>query len=164
VVGTEGERELIDTSDSTTTGLAVEGLMGIVPPSREQRADIAFGWPLLQQVVELGIGSAMVVRERDVIAVEATEGTASLIERAGSLCRTKGWVLLKTSDPARDPGRETPSVDVEIVRAVARAGGGCLALGAGRVRLTDAPRVLETAGKAKIAVVGVGDGPAAPGG
>ena len=47
--------------------------MGSVQPSREHLADIAFGWPLLQQVVELGIGSAMVVRERDVIAVEATE-------------------------------------------------------------------------------------------
>jgi DUF1009 family protein len=155
---------LIDTTDSTTTGLAVEGLMGIVPPSREQRADIAFGWPLLQQVVELGIGCAMVVRERDVIAVEATEGTASLIERAGSLCRMKGWVLLKTSDPTRQTGVEPPSVDEGIVRAIAQAGGGCMALGAGRVRLTDAARVLDTAGKAKIAVVGVGDSPPAAAG
>jgi DUF1009 family protein len=155
---------LIDTTDPGMRELAVEGLMGIVPPSREQRADIAFGWPLLQQIVELGIGTAMVVRERDVIAVEATEGTASLIERAGSLCRTKGWVLLKTSGPARDPGQEHPSIDVEIIRTVARAGGGCLALGAGRVRLTDAARVLETAGRAKIAVVGVEDNPLAPGG
>lgn len=153
---------MIETTDPGMRELAVQGLMGVVPPSREQRADIAFGWPLLQQIVELGIGSAMVVRERDVIAVEATEGTASLIERAGSLCRAKGWVLLKTSAPGRDPSAVPPSVDVEIVRAVARAGGGCLALGAGRVRLTDAAQVLEAAGKARIAVVGVPDNPSEP--
>ncbi|MHC4127244.1 MAG: UDP-2,3-diacylglucosamine diphosphatase LpxI domain-containing protein [Planctomycetota bacterium] len=133
--------------------------MGSVQPSREQRGDIGFGWPLLRQIVELGIGTAMVVRERDVIAVEATEGTVSLIERAGALCRTKGWVLLKTTGPGRDCGTEAPAIDVETVEALARAGGGCLALGAGRVRLTDEARTLEAAAKAKVAVVGVGENP-----
>ena len=146
---------MIDTTDHSKRGLAADGLMGTVPPSREQRADIAFGWPLLQQVVEMGIGSAMVVRERDVIAVETIEGTAALIERAGSLCRTKGWVLLKTSGATRDPDREHPAIDAETVQAIARAGGGCLALGAGRVMLDDGARVLEAAAKAKVAVVGV---------
>jgi len=150
---------LIDTTDSTPKKPVAEGVVGSVQPSREHLADIAFGWPLLQQVVEMGIGSAMVVRERDVIAVEATESTASLIERAASLCRTKGWVLLKTSGPTRDPDREHPAIDVETVRAMARAGGGCLALGAGHVRLDDEARVLEAAAKAKVAVVGVGENP-----
>jgi DUF1009 family protein len=156
-LGTKREPTLIDAMDSNTNALAAEGVMGSVQPSREHRADIAFGWPLLQQVVELGIGSAMVVRERDVIAVEATESTASLIERAGSLCRTKGWVLLKTSGPTRDPDPEHPVIDVETVQAMARAGGGCLALGAGRVRLDDEAGVLEAAAKAKVSVVGVGE-------
>ena len=150
---------MIETSDSTPKKPVGEGVMGSVQPSREQRADIAFGWPLLQQVVEMGIGSAMVVRERDVIAVEAIEGNAALIERAGSLCRTKGWVLLKTSGATRDPDREHPAIDAETVQAIARAGGGCLALGAGRVTLDDETRVLEAAAKAKVAVVGVAENP-----
>ncbi len=60
---------------------------------------------------------------------------------------------------SRDPDREHPAIDVETVRAMARAGGGCLALGAGHVRLDDEARVLEAAAKAKVAVVGVGDQP-----
>ena len=64
-----------DTTSPSTTKLVLEGIAGTLPPSRDQRGDIEFGWPLLQQVVELQIGSAMAVRERDVIAVEATEGT-----------------------------------------------------------------------------------------
>ncbi len=148
---------MIDTTESSMKGLAVEGVMGSVAPSREQRGDIVFGWPLLQQIVKLGIGSALVVRERDVIAVEATEGTVSLIERAGALCRTKGWVLLKTSDPARDRDPEVSSIDVETISALARAGGGCLALGARRVRLADQDRILRAASRAKIALVGVAE-------
>ena len=148
---------MIDTTDATAIQWATEGVMGSVQPSREQRSDIAFGWPLLLQIVELGIGSTMVVRERDVIAVEATEGTASLIERAGALCRARGWVLLKTSGPGRNGGSGASSIDVDTISALARAGAGCLALGAGRVRLTDGAQVLEAARRGKIAVVGVAE-------
>ena len=38
------------------------------------------------QSAKLHIGQCMAVREGDVLAVEAIEGTAALIERAGSLC------------------------------------------------------------------------------
>ena len=156
-MGTKREAGLIDETDTGVTELAVEGVMGSVQPSRGQRGDIAFAWPLLKQIVELGVGTALVVRERDVIAVQATEGTVALIDRAGALCRAKGWVLLKTCDPARDPDRQGSSIDEETVSALARAGGGCLALGAGRVRLTDRQGVLQAARRARIAVVGVAE-------
>ena len=48
---------------------------------------------------------------------------------------------------------------METVEALARAGGGCLAVGAGRVRLADEARTLEAAAKAKVAIVGVGENP-----
>ena len=129
-----------------------------MPPSRDQRGDIEFGWPLLQEVVQLKIGSAMAVRERDVIAVEATEGTLGLIERAGELCRTKGWVLLKTTCQAGEDAAAAATIGVDLIDALAAAGGGCLAVEAGRVRLTDEVEVLEAAGRARIAVVKVTPG------
>jgi DUF1009 family protein len=146
---------LSDTASTSTTKVILEGIAGTLPPSRDQRGDVEFGWPLLQQVVELGIGSAMAVRERDVIAVEATEGTLPLIERAGALCRTRGWVLLKTTCPVPGNSTEASSIGVDLIEAFAAAGGGCLALEAGRVRLTDEVEVLEAAGRARIAVVKV---------
>jgi type IV secretory pathway protease TraF len=45
------------------------------------RGDVDFGWPLLRQLVELDVGQSMAVRDRDVIAVEAIEGTDAMIER-----------------------------------------------------------------------------------
>ena len=93
---------------TTATGLpqdlAPAGVMGSVQLSREQQSDIEFGWPLLRQIVELGVGQAIAVRERDVIAVAAVEGTESMIERAGAtgLLETRGdrsgaWSTIRLS-------------------------------------------------------------------
>lgn len=127
--------------------------MGETAPTREQESDIEFGWPLLQQVVALGIGHAMAVRERDVIAVEASEGISAVIRRAGELCRARGWILLATAPGDGEP----PLVDVEMIEQLAAAGGGALALDAGRVRLADRRAVIKAADRAKIPVVGLRD-------
>ena len=128
-----------------------EVVLGSVQPSREQLNDIHLGWSLLQHVVELDVGCSMAIREGDILAVEAVEGTAALIERAGALCRTKGWVLLKTGIPDRDP----PVVDPETIRRLAAAGGRCLAIGADRVRLEDRDALIEAADRARLAIVAV---------
>ena len=130
--------------------------MGSVPPRREQLRDIEFGWSLLSQIVELEIGHAMAVRERDVIAVQATEDTACLIERAGVLCRAKGWILLTTSKAQiQDPSGYT-TITTDTIDQLASVGARCAALGAGRVFLADKAAVLEAADRAGIVVFGVG--------
>ncbi len=146
---------LIDSTTYISDHLASEGVMGSVPPTQQQRGDIEFGWPLLERIVELGVGQSIAVRERDVIAVEAVEGTGALIERAGQLCRAKGWTLLKTASADHDMRADVPTIGVETIEQLAKAGAGCVALGAGRVSLIDKPKVLEAADRAKIAVVGV---------
>ena len=50
---------------------------------------------------------------------------------------------------------DVPTIGVETIEQLAKAGAGCVALGAGRVILIDKPKVLEAADRAKIAVVGV---------
>ena len=146
---------LIDSTTYIPDHLAGEGVMGSVPPTQQQRGDIEFGWPLLERIVELDIGQSIAVRERDVIAVEAVEGTSALIERSGQLCRTKGWTLLKTASAGHDMRADVPTIGVETIEQLAKAGAGCVALGAGRVILIDKPKVLQAADRAKIAVVGV---------
>ncbi len=146
-------------TESMPSESVTEGVLGSVQPGRGQLADIEFGWPLLQELAELDAGLTMAVREGDVIAVQAIEPTGEMIERAGSLCRAKGWVLLRTGPPAP---ASPPVVDEETIRMLAEAGGGCLALGAGRVRLAAGRQVIEAADRAGIAVVGMkagGDSP-----
>lgn len=146
---------LIDSTTYIPQHMATPGIMTSNKPSDQQQADIQFAWPLLERIVELDIGQSIAVRERDVIAVEAVEGTSALIERAGKLCKAKGWTLLKTASASHDMRADVPTIGVETIEQLSNAGAGCIALGAGRVILIDKPKVLEAAEKAKIAVVGV---------
>ena len=144
--------------DSTTyipDQLACNGVMGSIQPTSQQQADIAFAWPLLTQTSRLDIGQSMAVRERDVIAVEAVEGTDRMITRAGELCRSKGWSMLKTAPVDHDRRADVPSIGVSTVHALSQAGGGCIALGTGRVILIDKDAVLKAADEANIAILGV---------
>lgn len=150
-----GGIQLMDSTTFITDQLACSGVMGTVQPSSMHNADIDFAWPLLAQTSQLDIGQSMAVRERDVIAVEAVEGTDQMIERAGSLCRARGWTLLKTAAPNHDRRADVPSIGVSTVHALAKAGGTCIAMGADRVILIDKDAVLAAANESGIALVGV---------
>jgi len=145
---------LIDTSNCVPAG---EGVLGSVVPTREHVSDIEFGWELLGQIVDMRIGNGMVIRERDVIAVEATEGIVPMMRRAGELCRRKGWVLLKSAGK-NDADCGMPVVDVEMIDELAGAGGACLAVTAGGVLLADKAAVIAAADRHRIALVGVTEG------
>jgi len=82
--------------------LADEGVMTRHKPTSRTEEDIAFGWPLAKKLGELDIGQAIAVREREVIAVEAIEGTAEMVKRAGRHCKAGGWTLVKTAKPQQD--------------------------------------------------------------
>jgi hypothetical protein len=146
---------LIDSTRYIPDHMASEGPMGRVQPDARAQGDIAFGWPLLEKVGGLDIGQAISVRNRDVIAVEAVEGTDAMIARSGELCRARGWTLLKTARPGHDMRADVPTIGVQTIESLAKAGAGCVAVGAGRVILVDRPAVLAAADRAGIAVVGV---------
>ena len=148
---------LIDSTTYIPDHMASEGVLTRRAPTDEQRTDVAFGWPLLRQVGSLDIGQAIAVREKDVIAVEAVEGTDRMIERAGELCRRKGWTLLKTARPGHDMRADVPTIGVSTVEKMHAAGGGCIAVGVGRVILVDKPAVLAAADRLGVAIVGVRD-------
>jgi len=153
---------MVDATAPNPTAFTTE-VLGATAPSRGQLGDVEFGWPLLRQISVLGIGHAMVVRERDVIAVAATETTVATVERAGALCRRRGWVLLETA--GRDPDEVVP-MTVDTIDALARAGGGCVAVAVDRLPIADKPAVIEAADRARIAVVAIREdrrGPAASG-
>lgn len=148
---------LIDSTTFIPDHLASAGTMTHRAPTADQLSDIAFGWPLLRQVGSLDIGQAIAVREKDVIAVEAVEGTDRMIERAGTLCRRKGWTLLKTARPGHDMRADVPTIGISTLENLHAAGGGCIAVGIGRVILVDRPKVLALADQLGIAIVGVPD-------
>ncbi len=146
---------LIDTTAYIPEHLSVAGVMTRTPPSAGMQSDISMAWPVLMQLNALDVGQAVAVRGKDIVAVEAIEGTDALIERAGHLSRGRGWTLCKGGGPGKDMRFDVPTVGVWTIEKLAAAGAVCLALEAGRVILVDKPAVLKAADAAGIAVVGV---------
>lgn len=152
----KGGVNLIDTTRYIPEHLADAGVLTRHKPTPQQEADIAFGWPILMRMNDLDIGQAIAVKDRDVIAVEAIEGTDAMIRRAGELCRSRGWTMLKGPKPDKDLRFDVPTVGVQTIEGLAAAGAGCLAVAAGKVIFADKAAVLKAADEADIAIVGVG--------
>jgi len=119
------------------------------------QADISFGWPIAKKIGELDIGQAVAVKERQVIAVEAIEGTAEMIRRAGQLCRSRGWTLVKTSKPNQDMRFDVPCVGPDTIRGMAEHGGQCLVVEAEKTLILDKPQTIDLANRLGIAVVAI---------
>ena len=150
----EGGLELIDTTKFIPEHMADEGVPTSRQPTGGQQQDIEFAWPILMRMNDLDIGQAVAVKNRDVIAVEAMEGTDAMIRRAGELCQKPGWLLAKGAPAGKDPRFDVPTIGVQTIENLAKAGGTGLLVTAGRVILLDKPKVLETADRLGITIIG----------
>ena len=134
--------------------LATEGVMTARPPRQSVLDDIEFGWQMVKRLAELGIGQAIAVKEKEVIAVEAIEGTAAMIERAGQFCKTGCWILLKASRPNQDTRFDVPCVGPDTIRSLAKSGGKYLVVEAGKTIIIDKPNTIKLADQLGIAILG----------
>ena len=145
---------LIDSTTYLREYLADEGVLTRAQPTAEQLADIDFAWPLIAQLNRMDIGQSIAVREREVIAVEAVEGTDAMIRRAGELCRRGGWTLVKAAHRHHDMRFDVPTVGPQTIENLRAAKARCLVVQAGRVILADRPQLIELADHHGICIVG----------
>ena len=145
---------LIDSTTYTPDQLATAGVMTKRQPTDAQWDDIRLGFEICQQISRMDIGQAIAIADRDVIAVEALEGTNSMIERAGKLCRVGGWTLIKVSNSKQDMRVDVPTIGTVTIEKLAAARAGCVVLEPGKTILLEKQKVLELADRYRIAVVG----------
>ena len=136
--------------------LAGAGPLGSVALTEEQRADVAFGFPIAKKLGELDIGQTVVVRGRAVLAVEAIEGTDATIRRAGEIS-PRGCVV-KVAKPGQDPRFDVPTIGVGTVDSLLAAGAEVLAFEAGATIVLEREEVSRRADAARIAIVGIDPG------
>ncbi len=135
--------------------LAGGGVMTKCRPGPSVQGDIDFGWPIVKKLGALDIGQAIAVREKEIIAVEAIEGTAMMIERAGGLCRKGGWTLIKAAKPNQDMRFDVPCVGPDTIKSLAANGGRCLVVEKGKTIIIDKLQTIELADKLGVALMGI---------
>lgn len=137
----------------TPEQMAPAGVLTRAHPSKAQFADADFGWRMAKELGRLDIGQSVAVKEKEVIAVEAIEGTDRMIERAGGLCRHGGWSLIKVSKPDQDMRFDVPTVGPETIANLAQHGAKMLVIEADKTLVIDREPMLAAAADAGIVVL-----------
>jgi DUF1009 family protein len=145
---------LIDSTTYTLDQLASPGVMTSRQPTDPQWIDIKSGWEICQQISRMDVGQSLAILNRDVIAVEALEGTNAMIERAGQLCKVGGWTLIKVANKQQDMRMDVPTIGVTTLEKLREARAGCVVLEPGKTVLLEKQKVLELAERYRIAIVG----------
>jgi hypothetical protein len=137
--------------------LVNEGLLTRRAPTARERADIEFGWQLAKEMGRLDVGQSVAVKEKAALAVEAIEGTDRCIERAGQLCRSGGWTLVKVAKPQQDMRFDVPTIGVSTIENLHKAGARVLAVEASKTIVIDQPDVIERANRYGLTIVALPD-------
>jgi UDP-2,3-diacylglucosamine hydrolase len=145
---------LIDSTLYTQDQLTTAGVMTRTQPSEPQWIDIRAGWEICRQISKMDIGQSIAILNRDVIAVEALEGTNAMIERAGALCRVGGWTLIKVANTHQDMRMDVPTIGVTTIEKLRSAQCACVVLEVGKTVLLEKLKVLELADRYGISIVG----------
>ncbi|MCO6435672.1 MAG: UDP-2,3-diacylglucosamine diphosphatase LpxI [Phycisphaerae bacterium] len=135
--------------------MAPEGVLTRRAPNDAQRADATFGWTIAREMGRLDIGQSVAVKEKEVIAVEAIEGTDRMIERAGALCRAGGWTLVKVAKPNQDMRFDVPTVGPDTIARLKQHGGKLLVIEAGRTVIVERERMIADAEAAGVVIMGL---------
>jgi len=134
--------------------MAPEGVLTRLKPSPAQERDIEFGWPVAKEMGRLDIGQSIAVKEQEVIAVEAIEGTDRMIERAGRLCRHGGWALIKVAKPNQDMRFDVPTVGPDTIENLRANGAKMLVIESEKTFIVDRDEMIARADKYGMIVVG----------
>jgi len=133
--------------------MAPKGVLTRGQPSESQRRDADFGWTIAKEMGRLDVGQSIAVKETEVIAVEAIEGTDQMIERAGALCPRGHWTLVKVAKPNQDMRFDVPTVGVDTIENLKRHGSNQLVIESGKTLIVERDKFIAAADAAGIVVV-----------
>lgn len=138
------------------------GLLARRAPDAEHKGDIARALEVAREIGRLDVGQGAVVCDGLVLAVEAQEGTDSMLRRVADLpTAIRGTpehprgVLAKAPKPIQEIRVDLPTIGVATVRGAARAGLAGIVGEAGRLLIVDREATIEAANEMGLFILGV---------
>lgn len=114
-----------------------------VQPSKENLEDIALGAKAIKYFSKFDVGQSLVVAQKQIIAVEALEGTDAMISRCKDLRQNS--VLVKMKKKNQSGKADLPTIGVETIRNCAASGIDGIAVQAGSTLILQKDEVIKTA-------------------
>lgn len=122
-------------------------------PTAWQWKDILFGWRIAKELGRLDIGQSVAVKDQAVLALEAVEGTDACIRRAGPLCPSGEFTVVKTAKPHQDMRFDVPTIGVGTLESMVAAGARVLAVEADRTILLAQEDFIAFANRHRLVIV-----------
>ena len=133
------------------------GIQTKTKPTKSDMADIERAIDVSHTIGKMDIGASVVV-DKQVIAVEAAEGTAQMLKRVVEMRKNKkrtGGVFAKMTKPGQDMRIDIPAIGVDTVHAVAAAHLRGIVVNAKTCFVVDKANVIKEANKAKIFIIAI---------
>lgn len=124
-------------------------------PSRAQWKDICFGWQLAKDMGRLDVGQSVCVKNQAALAVEAIEGTDECIRRAGALCPSGGFTVVKVAKPQQDMRFDVPTFGLLTLQTMIESGAKVLAIESNKTIFIDKQEVIDFADMHHLVVVSI---------
>ena len=132
--------------------LAPDGCFTKRKPSKEEMADIEFGWKMAKELGRLDIGHCVIVKKKTVLALEAIDGTDKTILRGGKLAH-KGAVVIKVCKPDQDLRFDLPAIGLNTVKTMSMVKASALAIESGKTLVFDKEAMIKLANEKGISIV-----------
>jgi len=133
------------------------GIQTKTKPAKSDMADIERAIDVSHTIGAADIGASVVV-DKQVIAVEAAEGTAKMLERVVTMRKTKrrnSGIFAKMTKPGQDLRIDIPAIGVDTVRAIAAAHLRGIVVNTKTCFVVDRENVIREANKLKIFIVAI---------
>ncbi len=116
-------------------------------PSKENLEDIALGQKAIKHFSTFDVGQAVIVAQKQIIAIEALEGTDAMIARCRDLSvdYKKNAVLVKMKKYKQNVKVDLPTIGVETVKNCAQSGICGIAIQANSTLVLDKDEVIKVA-------------------
>jgi DUF1009 family protein len=137
--------------------VARAGIIGVIKPEKDFWQDIEIGKRAIKTISELDIGQAVAIQQKQIIGVEAIEGTDALIERCGKVQFPNGRkpVLVKMKKAGQNTKVDLPSLGVQTIENLHKAGFAGIAVEAGSALIINQKEVIRVANEYGVFLVGI---------
>lgn len=114
-----------------------------VNPSKQDLEEIAIGKKAVEHFGKFDVGQSLVIAQKQIIAIEALEGTDSMIKRCENL--RAGGILVKMKKPKQSRKMDLPTIGVLTIQNCAKSGIKGIALQAKSTLIIDKEAVIKAA-------------------
>ena len=136
--------------------LSKKGVMGKISPQESHLRDIKIGFEIARNIGKYDVGQSLVIEDGLILALEAIEGTAAMINRASKYKKSQNSaILIKVLKYNQEKRIDRPTIGVKTIEQIAKSGFAGIVAEANEVLIIDYEKTIETADKNNIFIQGV---------